>query len=73
LEESLIDCYITFLRKVARFYLGSGRRVFFRENTVVHWGEGNFGSLIIEGKEDASEVFGEYISEIRQLRNCFRE
>lgn len=39
--------------------------MFFRENTVVHWGEGNFGWLLIEGKEETDEVFGEYISEIK--------
>jgi len=65
LEKSLIDCYIAFLREVARVYLKQGRRVFFRENRVVHWGEGNFGQLLIEGKEDVDEVFGDYISEIR--------
>lgn len=65
LEKSLIDCYITFLRQVADVYLKQGRKVFFRENRVVHWGEGDFGHLIIEGKEEVSEVFGEYISEIR--------
>jgi len=64
LEKSLIDCYIAFLRQLAKMYLQQGRRVFFRENRVVHWGEGNFGQLLIEGKEDVSEVFGEYISEI---------
>jgi hypothetical protein len=63
-EKALIDCYIAFLKKVAEFYLNEGRRVFFRENTVVHWGEGNFGSLIIEGGEDMNEVFGDFISEI---------
>ncbi|MBI5166249.1 MAG: hypothetical protein HY998_00725 [candidate division NC10 bacterium] len=65
LEKSLIDCYIGFLREVARVYLNQGRRVFFRENRVVHWGEGNFGTLIIEGNEEVGEVFGDYISEVR--------
>lgn len=64
LEKSLVDCYTAFLREVARVYLQQGRRVFFGENRVVHWGEGDFGRLIIEGKEDVYEVFGEYISEI---------
>ncbi len=64
-EESLVDCYIAFLREVAKIYLEQNRRVFFRENRVVHWGEGNFGSLIIEGDEEVREVFGDYISEIR--------
>jgi len=50
-------------REVARYYLKKGRRVFFRENQVVHWGEGNFGRLLIEGNEDVSEVFEDYITE----------
>ncbi len=65
LEKKLIDYYIAFLREVARFYLQQGRRVFFNENHFVHWGEGNFGWLVIEGNEKADEVFGNYISEIR--------
>ena len=65
LEKELVDCYISFIREVAKYYLQQGRRVFFKENNVVHWGEGNFGWLIIEGGEDVDEVFGEYISEIR--------
>ena len=64
-EEALINTYIGFLKEVARSYLKQGRRVFFRENRVVHWGEGNFGSLIIEGDEEVKEVFGDYIAEIR--------
>ncbi len=31
LEKSLIDCYIDFLKEVAKVYLQQGRRVFFRE------------------------------------------
>ncbi|MBI4684467.1 MAG: hypothetical protein HY755_04650 [Nitrospirae bacterium] len=65
LEKEIVDCYVSFLRKVAKYYLQQGRRVFFSENRVVHWGEGNFGWLLIEGKEETDEVFGEYISEIR--------
>ncbi|MEW6420005.1 MAG: hypothetical protein AB1480_18135 [Nitrospirota bacterium] len=65
LEKELIDCYIVFLREVAKYYLQQGRRVFFRENNLVHWGEGNFGWLVIEGNEEEDEVFGEYISEIK--------
>jgi len=65
LEKALIDCYIDFLREVARSYLEESRRVFFRENQVVHWGEWNFGSLLIEGDEEVDDVFGDYISEIR--------
>lgn len=64
LEKELVDCYISFLREVAKYYLQQGRTVFFRENRVVHWGEGNFGRLVVEGKEATDEVFGEYISEI---------
>lgn len=65
LEKELVDCFIAFLREVAKIYLKQARRVFFRENRVVHWGEGNFGTLIIEGDEEVREVFGDYISEIR--------
>lgn len=65
LEKSLVDCYIDLLRKIAKLYLQQGRRVFFKENRVVHWGEWNFGTLIIEGSEKADDIFGEYISEIR--------
>ena len=32
------------------------RKVYFRENRFVHWGEGN---------EEVADVFGEYVSEIR--------
>lgn len=65
LERSLVDCYIAFLRKVAKTYLQQGRKVFFRENRVVHWGEWNFGTLAIEGNEKVKEIIGDYISEIR--------
>lgn len=65
LEKELVDCYIVFLREAAKFYLLKGRRVFFNENRFVHWGEGNFGWLVIEGNEEEDEVFGEYISEIK--------
>ena len=65
LERSLIDCYIDFLREVARAYLEQNRKVYFQENNIVHWGEWNFGSLVIEGNEDVSDVFVDYISEIR--------
>ena len=64
LEKSLVDCYIAFLRQVAKVYLKQGKRVFFKENRVVHWGEDNFGHLIIEGDEEVSEIFGEHIPEI---------
>lgn len=65
LEKSLINCYVGFMREVAKVYLQQGRRVFFRENKYVHWGEGDFGTLVIEGNEEVDEVFGDYISEIR--------
>ena len=65
LEKALVDDYIAFLREVARIYIEQSRRVFFRENQFVHWGEGNFGSLLIEGDEEVDAVFGGYISEIR--------
>lgn len=65
LENELVDCYISFLREVAKYYLQQGRRVLFKENNVVHWGEGNFGWLIIEGREEADEIFEDYISEIQ--------
>lgn len=65
LEGELIKLYIDFLRKVAESYLKDGRRVFFEENTIVHWGEWNFGSLVIEGEEDVMDEIGDYIAEIR--------
>lgn len=65
LEQSLVDCYIGFLREVAIFYIKQGRRVFFRENCWTHWGEGDFGRLVIEGEEETDEVFGDFIPEIR--------
>ena len=48
-----------------KHYLERGRRVYYWENRVVHWGEGDFGRLIIEGNEDIDTVFGDYIAEIR--------
>ena len=65
LEKALVYGYIDFLREVARIYIEQSRRVFFRENQFVHWGEGNFGALLIEGDEKVDAVFGGYISEIR--------
>src|SRR3989304_455358 len=65
LERDITDCYIGFLREIAEDYLGQDRKVYFRENRFVHWGEGNFGTLIIEGNEEVADVFGEYVSEIR--------
>ena len=65
LERRLIDAYIHFLRQVALAYLKMGRRVFFGENRIVHWGEWNFGTLVIEGNEEVDEILGDYISEVR--------
>ena len=65
LETRLTDTYIHFLRQVALTYLKMGRRVFFKENRIVHWGEWNFGTLVIEGNEEAGEVLGDYITEVR--------
>lgn len=73
LEGELIELYIGFLRKAAENYLKEGRRVFFRENRVVHWGEGNFGSLVVEGKEDVRDEFGDYITEIRFERDVAKK
>lgn len=50
---------------MAKFYLNQGRRAFFWENRVVHWGEGDFGRLVVEGEEETDEVFGDFIPEIR--------
>ncbi|MFN3467901.1 MAG: hypothetical protein ACK4WF_09415, partial [Candidatus Brocadiales bacterium] len=61
----IIGVYMGFLREVAKHYLKEGRQVFFRESRLVHYGEGGFGSLIIEGKEDIHQVFKEYILEIK--------
>ena len=65
LESELVECYVSFLREAAKYYLQQGRRVFFRENRVVHWGEGSFGSLVIEGREEPENVFGSDVPEIR--------
>jgi hypothetical protein len=66
---------------VAKVYLREGKRVFFRENKVVHYGEGGFGSLLIEAEEDNISVFGRYVSDIRferkldekEIRRGYRE
>jgi hypothetical protein len=65
LEQQLVNTYINFLRQVAKHFLEQGRRVFFRENRVVHWGEWNFGSLLIQGDEDVRDVFGDHITEVK--------
>ena len=55
-----------------RFFTGScekniqqGRRVFFEENRIVHWGAYQFGQLLIETDDDIYEIFDDYIGEIR--------
>lgn len=64
-EKEIAEKYIHFLREVARHYISKGIRVFFRENKVVHYGEGGFGWLIIECDDNEYEIFGEHILEIR--------
>ncbi len=65
LEKSVVENYISFLREVAIHYLKEKRRVFFKKNRVVHWGEWDFGSLLIQSSEDVKDVFDDYVSEIR--------
>ncbi len=64
-ETQIAEKYLHFLREVAKHYLSKGQRVFFRENRVVHYGEGGFGSLIVETEDDEQAMFGDYILEIR--------
>ncbi len=64
-EKEIAKKYINFLREVARHYISKGKRVFFRENRVVHYGEGGFGWMVIECEDDEYEVFGAHILEIR--------
>jgi hypothetical protein len=64
-EKEIVEKYINFLREVARAYIKKGKRVFFKENRVVHYGEGGFGWMVIESEDDTYEVFGDYIPEIR--------
>ena len=64
-EKEIAEKYINFLCEVARAYIEKDIRVFFKENRVVHYGEGGFGWMIIESNDDTYEVFGEYILEIR--------
>ncbi|MCK4390876.1 MAG: hypothetical protein KAV83_11655 [Desulfobacterales bacterium] len=47
-EKSPVDCYIAFLREVAKIYLKQSRRVFFRENRIVHWGKVGGRSLVLQ-------------------------
>lgn len=63
-EKEIVKKYINFLREVARHYISRGKRVFFRENRVVHYGEGGFGWMIIECDDDEYEVFDAHILEI---------
>lgn len=60
-EKEIVSYYISFLRKVAKHYLKKRARVFFCENKVVHYGEGGFGWMIIESKENKDEVFDDYV------------
>ena len=64
-EKEIAAKYIHFLREVARHYSSNGKRVFFRENRVVHYGEGGFGWMVIECDDDKYEVFGTHVLEIR--------
>jgi hypothetical protein len=64
-EQKLIESYLQFLRDTAEFFIRRGNKVFFRENTVVHWGEGGFGTLYIIGTDEDEAVLPDYISAIR--------
>lgn len=64
-EKEIAKKYIHFLREVARYYTSKGKRLFFKENRVVHYGEGGFGWLIVECDDDEYEVFDAHIPEIR--------
>ncbi|MBC8521301.1 MAG: hypothetical protein H8D26_04840 [Methanomicrobia archaeon] len=64
-EKEIAEKYINFLREVARAYIKKGKRVFFRENRVVHYGEGGFGWMVIESEDDPYEIFGDHVLEIR--------
>lgn len=64
-EQKLIDSYLQFLRDTAEFFIKRGNEVFFRQNTVVHWGEGGFGTLYIIGTDEDNALLPGYISEIR--------
>jgi hypothetical protein len=63
-EKQIAEKYTRFLREVARRYLSKGKRVFFKENRVVHYAEGGFGWLIVECDDDEYEVFGAHVPEI---------
>ncbi len=62
-EKEIAEKYINFLREVARAYVKEGKRVFFRENRVVHYGEGGFGWMIIESEDEPYEIFGDHVLE----------
>lgn len=64
-EKEIAEKYINFLREVARAYIKKGKRVFFRENRVVHYGEGGFGWMVIESEDDPYEISGDHVLEIR--------
>jgi len=64
-EKEIAEKYINFLREVARAYIKKGKRVFFMENRVVHYGERGFGWMVIESEDDPYEVFGDHVLEIR--------
>jgi hypothetical protein len=64
-EKEIAERYVRFLREVARYYISKGKRVFFSENKVVHYGEGGFGWMVVESEDDSYEVFGDYVQEIR--------
>ena len=75
-EKKIVENYINFLCEVAVHYLKESGPVFFKENRIVHWGERNFGSLLIQGSEDVSDVFGDHISEIifePEVKDIYRE
>ncbi len=63
-EQQIADKYIDFLREVAKHYISRDKRVFFRENRVVHYGEGGFGNLLVECGDDEYAVFDAPIQEI---------
>ena len=68
-ERRIAEKYIHFLREVARHYISKGKRVFFRENRFVHYGEGGFGWLIVECDDDEYDVFDTHVPEVRFEKN----
>jgi len=64
-EQKLINSLLQFLRDTAEFFIKRGNNVFFRENTVVHWGEGGFGTLYIIGTEKDESLLPGYLAEIQ--------